>query len=187
MDMLIAIMKYRVIIQVASFLLCLLSGVGLVSAQGTVDYTLGAGDKIRIQVFGEDDLTVESLVADSGNISYPFLGEIQVKGKTVEGLERFITKELKGPYLIKPEVTVSILEYRQFFVNGRVNQPGGFAFQPGMTVRKAVSLAGGFEERANKEKIFIVRGDDANAKPSPVRLDDRVQPGDIITVERSFF
>ena len=151
------------------------------------DYKLGAGDKIKIQVFGEDDLTVESLVGEAGMISYPFLGEIKVRGLTLSGLEKYITDRLKGPYLIDPEVTVSILDYRQFYVNGHVEKPGGFSFQPGMTVRKAISLAGGFEERANKDKIFVVHGDDPNGAQLPIGLEDMIQPGDIVTVERSFF
>ncbi len=84
-------------------------------------------------------------------------------------------------------MTVSILEYRPFFVNGKVKKPGGFPFQPGMTVRKAISLAGGFEERASREKIFVVRGSNHNSNPVPIGLGDLVSPGDTVTVERSFF
>lgn len=150
------------------------------------NYRLGPGDLVKIQVYGEDDLTVESLVGDSGAISYPFLGDLQLAGKTVLELERFITAQLKGKYLVSPDVTVSILQYRQFYVNGHVKKPGGFPFQPGMTVRKAISLAGGFEERAARDKIFLVSGGDPNAQRR-VGLDTRVGPGDVITVERAFF
>ncbi len=151
------------------------------------DYTLSAGDKIRIHVYGEDDLTIETLIADTGVVSYPFLGVLQVKGLTAAALEDRITRGLKGRFLIDPEVTVAILEYRQFYVNGFVQSPGGFAFQPGMTVRKAISLAGGFKERANKQKISVVRADDPAARQLGVGLDHRVRPGDTITIERSFF
>lgn len=150
-------------------------------------YTLGAGDRVRIHVFGEEDLSIESMVGDIGTISYPFLGDIPVKGRTVVEVQRYVYGKLKGPYLVEPEVNVSILEYRQFFVNGYVKDPGGFSFQPGMTVRKAVSLAGGFKERANRNRINLVHGDDPEAEAVPVKLDDAIKPGDIITVERSFF
>jgi len=163
------------------------TGLLLAASFNSEEYRLGAGDKIRIQVFGEDDLTVEALISDAGTLSYPFLGEIKVKGRTVQDIESYITRELKGPYLVNPEVTVSILQYRQFYVNGHVAKPGGFPFQPGMTVRKAISLAGGFGERANKEKIFVVHAEDKTATPVRVQLDDYIEPGDIITVERSFF
>ncbi|VAX06200.1 hypothetical protein MNBD_GAMMA26-965 [hydrothermal vent metagenome] len=157
------------------------------AGQNLKEYTLGSGDKIKIMVFGEEDLTVETLVGDSGTISFPLLGEITVKKQTPSSIEALVTKRLKGPYLIDPKVTVSILEYRQFFVNGRVEKPGGFPFQPGMTVRQAISLAGGFEERANKGRIFVVNSDSISDRPVPITIDAHVQPGDIITVERSFF
>lgn len=170
------------------FLMALsLTAMGASAGSGSGQYQLGPGDKIRILVYGEDDLTIETLVGDSGTISYPFLGEVDLRGKTVSGLEQYITSKLKGDYLVNPEITVSILEYRDFYVNGHVEKPGGFPFQPGMTVRKAISLAGGFGERANKEKISVVPGDNPNAPPEPIGLEDSIRPGDIITVDRSFF
>jgi polysaccharide biosynthesis/export protein VpsN len=161
---------------------------GPLGAQGLLSsYQLGPGDKIKVQVFGEDDLSVETRVGDNGTISYPFLGEIRVRGLTGQGLENLIVKRLKGPYLVDPMVTVSILEYRPFYVNGEVAKPGGFPFSPGLTVRKAIALAGGFQERANENRINVVREDDARGEGRPIGLDDQVMPGDTITVERSFF
>jgi polysaccharide export outer membrane protein len=167
-------------------LFCLVGNAAL-AASGLDNYRLGAGDRIRVQVYGEEDLSVETLVDDSGTISYPFLGEIQVKGSTLREVEQRITEGLKGDYLVNPEVTVSIVEYRPFYVNGWVKKPGSFPFQPGMTVRKAISLAGGFAERANKQALTVVHGDDPSGKPQQIRLDDQLQPGDILSVGRSFF
>ena len=84
-------------------------------------------------------------------------------------------------------MTVTINDYRNFFINGQVQRPGGYAFIPGLTVRKAVSLAGGFKERASQEKIFAIREDDPKQVPKKVDLNASVNPGDIITVEESFF
>lgn len=150
-------------------------------------YELASGDLISVQVFEEPDLSIETRISDRGTVSYPFLGELEVRGLTVSGLEELITRQLKGPYLVNPEVTVSILEYRKFFVNGEVEQPGGFPFSPGLTVRKAISLAGGFKERANRKSINVVRESDLQMVPRPIELGDQLMPGDIITVERSFF
>lgn len=150
-------------------------------------YRLGAGDLITVQVYDEPEMSVETRISDRGTISYPFLGELSVKGLTALQLEDDITARLKGPYLVNPEVTVSILEYRPLFVNGEVEKPGGFPFSPGLTVRKAISLAGGFKERANRSRINVVRETDASQAPRSIELDDQVMPGDIITVERSFF
>ena len=151
-------------------------------------YKLGVGDVISVQVIGEDELKREKIrLSDAGTLSFPYLGEIRVRGMTVGALEEFITKGLKGRYLLNPQVTVTIHEYRNFFVNGQVDKPGGYAFVPGLTVRKAISMAGGFKERASKEKINVIREDDVKGLPQRVALEAPVLPGDIITVEESFF
>ncbi|GLQ30288.1 polysaccharide biosynthesis/export family protein [Litoribrevibacter albus] len=157
------------------------------STRGFSEYTLGSGDLIKILVYGEEDLTVETRIRDAGTLSFPFLGEFKVLGMTVNQLQTRISDGLRGDYLVDPRVTVSILEYRQFFINGEVKKPGGFSFQPGLTVRKAVSLAGGFTERANKRNIFIISENDVLRTPRSVSLGEALKPGDIITVEQSFF
>ena len=106
---------------------------------------------------------------------------------TAGALEEYITKGLRGRYLLNPQVTVTIDEYRSFYVNGMVEKPGGYAFSPGMTVRKAITLAGGFKERASREKINIIRDDDPKQTPRKVDLNAPVLPGDILTIEESFF
>lgn len=172
--------------------LLLLCGFLLATSEGRSQelstYKLGSGDTISIRVLGEDDLKRERVrLSDAGTISFPVLGELRVKGMTVGTLQDEITRGLKGRYLVNPQVTVSIDEYRSFYVNGMIEKPGGYAFIPGMTVRKAISLAGGFRERAAREKINIIRDEDARQAPRRVGLDAPVMPGDIITVEESFF
>ncbi len=143
---------------------------------------------ITIRVLGEEDLKREKMrLSDAGTLSFPVLGEIKVKGMTVGGLEEYIRSGLKGRYLLDPQVTVSIDEYRNFFVNGEVDKPGGYPFAPGLTVRKAISLAGGFKERAVRDKVSIIRDEDPSQTPKKVDLNALVMPGDIITVEQSFF
>ena len=159
-------------------------------AQGDTisNYRLGSGDVISIQVLGEEDLKREKIrLSDAATISYPILGEIRLFGKTVAELEALIRDGLTGRYLVNPQVTVTINEYRSFYINGQVEKPGGYAFIPGLTVRKAVSLAGGFRERASKEKIFVIRDNDRSQTAKRVSQDEVVNPGDIITVEESFF
>jgi protein involved in polysaccharide export with SLBB domain len=151
-------------------------------------YKLGSGDMISIRVLGEEDLKRERVrLSDAGTISFPVLGEIKVKGMTVGALEDHITTGLKGRYLLNPQVTIAIEEYRNFFVNGMVEKPGGYPFSPGLTVRKAISIAGGFRERAAREKINIIRDDDPSQSSRRVDLNTSVRPGDILTVEESFF
>ena len=151
-------------------------------------YRLSTGDVISITVYGEDDLKREKVrLTDAGTISYPVLGEIQVRGKTVGELEKFITEGLRGTYLVNPRVAVTIDEYRPYFISGQVANNGSFPYQPGLTVRKAVSIAGGFKERASQGKITIVRDGDASNTPVKVDLNTQVHPGDSINVGESFF
>lgn len=151
-----------------------------------LSYQLGSGDMIRIQVYGENDLTLEARITDTGTISYPFLGQVKVTGRTIGQLQDEIAAGLKGDYLLDPKVSVTILDYRQFYINGEVKKPGGFAFKPGLTVHKAISLAGGMTERASTNKISIVSESNPNRK-QPADLNTRVRPGDIITIDQSFF
>ena len=185
-------MKEAVFLRIFSLALIFLCATGRSFAaeapvKGLPDYALGTGDMVRIQVYDEADLYLESRVSDRGTISYPFLGELRVSGLTPGQLAARISQRLKGDYLVNPKVSIDILEYRQFYVNGEVQQPGGFPFQPGVTVRKAISIAGGFRERASRDKINIIRDTGPEARPAPARLDDFIRPGDIITVEESFF
>ena len=165
------------------------AGLGVSTAQAQADgYTLSSGDSIRIYVYGEPDLTFERLlIGQNGRISYPFLGELKVIGKTSAQLQQSLIDGLKPDYLIDPRISVSIVKYRPFFVNGEVKSPGGVDFQPGLTLRKAISLAGGFTERANKKQVLLIADTDENLTEQKVGLDYRVQPGDIFTVQDTFF
>ena len=150
-------------------------------------YLLNSGDVISIKVFGEEDLTLDYMVGDSGHLDYPFLGRIILSGKTTQDVQNYIHKGLKGPYLVNPVVSVSIKEYRPLFVNGEVKSPGGIPYQPGLTLRKAISLAGGFTERASKRNITVIREGNADSEEEKITLDGSVNPGDVITVKQSFF
>ena len=166
-------------------LLLSLAGGPVLAQEGLASYRLGSGDVIAISVYGEDDLSVEMRLHDDGIIAYPFLGNLKVGGRTVSEVEGMITRGLKGDYLIDPRVSVSIREYRPFFVNGEVKSPGGYAYQPGLNVRKAISLAGGMTERASETKITLIR--EGQSTPQPASLDTPVGPGDILNIPQSFF
>ena len=166
-------------------LIVLLILAGAVAAQEGDAYRLAPGDNIAISVFGEDDLSMNVTVADDGMLKYPFLGEIRLAGLTVPELERIIADGLRGDYLIKPEVTVSIQRYRPFFLNGEVNRPGSYEYQPGLTLEKALALAGGLSPRAARGKIELKRANSDSFQR--VEMDDPVYAGDIINVPPSFF
>lgn len=158
--------------------------------EGDPSYTLNTGDHVQVTVFEEPDLSISAVLDDTGAISFPLLGELVLRGLTPRQLETSITEGLRGRYLINPRVNVSILEYRPFFVRGEVSSPGGFPFKPGLTVEKAVSMAGGFTSRASKSEFYIISDDsesDNGESRRSATLSSRIRPGDVINIEQSFF
>jgi polysaccharide biosynthesis/export protein VpsN len=173
----------------AAFLLPLFLALGPHATQAAdprSGYGLGAGDRVRITVFGEPELSVSEWVNDRGTIRYPLLGDLQVRGLTPVDVEGLVIGRLKGPYLVDPGVSVSVEEYRPFFVMGQVNRPGSYPYSPGLTVRKAISFAGGFTERASRGKIFLA-SEEAPQEERKVEETDPVGPSDTIIVKGSFF
>jgi len=153
-------------------------------AVSTGSYQLGEGDQIAIQVFDEPDLTMDALVGASGGINYSYLGDVKVTGKTTTQLEQYITSLLKDGYLVNPSVNVSVKEYRPFYIGGEVRQPGSYPYQPGLTLNKAIALAGGLTDRASSRRIFISTpdGDEFRAEQG-----QSVAPGDTISIKEGFF
>lgn len=159
----------------------------IVGAAQVGEYRLGPGDLIKIQVFGESDLTVQTRLPGSGKLSYPFLGEINVAGQTVRQLRNTIANGLAGKYVKNPDVQVYILEYRPVYITGEVKKPGGYPYVPGLTVIKAVSLAGGFTALASTRHMYLTRDGQTGEKRQEVELNSPVGPGDILSIDEGFF
>lgn len=165
-----------------------LSSAALAWAEGNSQYRLASGDVIRINVFGEKDLSFEEIrLTDAGTFSYPFIGEVRANGKTAAEIEALLIAKLKGDYLVDPRVSVSVLKYRQFFISGEVKTPGGYPFQPGLTLRSAAALAGGLTERASTNRMTIIREGNPQRTPQKATLDTPINPGDTITIDMGFF
>ncbi|MBB5211857.1 polysaccharide biosynthesis/export family protein [Microbulbifer hydrolyticus] len=156
-------------------------------AADTPEYRMNAGDRISIRVYGESDLNVDAMLDESGSINYPFLGELKVTGLTPSELESLIVKGLEGDYLINPSVTVSIAQYRQVFIFGEVQVPGGYSYQPGLTVGKAAALAQGLTERGSESRIFLTREGKTDEERERVNMSTKLKPGDVVTIEQGFF
>lgn len=150
-------------------------------------YRLAAGDVIDVRVYGEDDLSTELRVPASGRADYSFVGEIDLAGRTVNAVQQAIHKRLLGDYLVDPRVSVRVVRYRDFYVYGEVVRPGAYAWEPGLTVRKVITLAGGLRERASGSKWYLVPEGGSEADRRKVSEDDPVGPGDTLTIEQSFF
>ncbi len=150
-------------------------------------YQLGAGDEIKITVYGEEDLSGEFEIDGTGTVSMPLIGSISVGGRDVNAAETYITGLLADGYLISPRVSIEVLNYRPFYILGEVEKAGSYPYVNGMTVVNAIALASGFSKRANKNKITITRK--VNGKEVQTRVDSTSQvfPGDVIRVAERFF
>jgi protein involved in polysaccharide export with SLBB domain len=158
------------------------------AAPAPEEYRLGVGDIISIRVYGgEEEVSFPRIrLNDRGTLTLPF-GDFTAFGQTTRQVEGAITASLKGQYLLKPRVWVNIEEYRPFFVQGQIARPGAYAYQPGLNVSKAITIAGGLRERASKSGWFILRESDKSSTPVRVDQNSVVGPGDTIIVEESFF
>ena len=159
----------------------------MVSAEENEIYKVSTDDEISITIFNEPDLSIKEVkIGTTGSISMPLIGNVDVKGLTLTETENQITQLLLDGYLKKPNVTVIITEYRPFYINGEVKKPGSYPYRKGMTIQKAITLAGGFSERASKSAISLV-GEIDKRFIKAVSLNDTVKPGDVITISESFF
>ena len=150
-------------------------------------YKLGPGDALRVTVFRHEDLSGEFSLDGEGNFAMPLVGEIRGGGRTARQLENEVELALKsGGYLIEPQVSIEVLNYRPFYIIGEVNNPGSFEYVNGMTVINAVALAGGFTYRADQDDIVISRGGSSGPEMQAAP-DTKVLPGDIIEVQERFF
>jgi polysaccharide export outer membrane protein len=149
-------------------------------------YTLGTGDRIKITVFGEEDLSGEFQIDGSGNISFPLIGEVHAQGLSLRKLEELLIKQLRNGYLVDPKVSLEVLNYRPFYILGEVKNPGKYEYISGITLQNAVAVAGGYTYRAKRNRAEITR-----TNPDRVIKDADhstvILPGDIITIHERFF
>jgi protein involved in polysaccharide export with SLBB domain len=154
---------------------------------GVAGYALGPGDQVRITVFRHEDLSGEFALDGEGFFAMPLVGEILGGGMTARQLENEIEVRLKsGGYLVDPQVSIEVLNYRPFYIIGEVNNPGSYQYVNGMNVINAVALAGGFTYRADQNDIIISRGG-AKGEELQAELTTEVLPGDIVEVTERFF
>lgn len=151
------------------------------------DYRLGPGDKLRVIVYGEEDLTGEFVVGGSGAVALPLVGEVNVKDRTVAEFQTDVATRLREGYLTDPKVSVEVLTYRPFFILGEVNKPGTYPYTSGLTVITAVATAQGFTYRANTKKVFLKRANESREREMPLGAALLVQPGDTIRIGERFF
>ena len=164
-----------------------LFGAAVFAQSDTAPYQLGAGDQIRVTVFGEEALSGEFEIDGVGRISLPLIGSVEIGGSNIGAAEARIVTLLADGYLITPSVNIEVMNYRPFYILGEVQKPGSYPYVSGMTVLNAVALATGFTYRANKKKIELTRRIDGQEIKSYVDPTAIVRPGDIIRVTERFF
>jgi protein involved in polysaccharide export with SLBB domain len=151
-------------------------------------YRLGAGDKLKITVFGEPELTAEYAVNPAGMIDFPLIGEVQAAGQSLRDFERALTKRLKDGYLRDPRISIEVLNFRPFFITGEVRNSGQFPYKPGLTVQEAVAIAGGYTYRANTRAVNIRRvGADQEQSFDIQTSRVLIYPGDQVRISERFF
>ena len=145
-------------------------------------YQVGPNDELYIVVMNEDDLTTQVKISAEGKIAFPLLGTLMVGGATIQQVEKLLTQALADGFLRHPQVIVYMAQYRDFYVTGAVNIPGGYPYEQGLTVLKAISLAGGLRPDAEEDKIEIVRKVQDQEDRLKADMTLLVQPGDQIDV-----
>ncbi len=159
----------------------------LYAASTAEPYTLSAGDRLRVIVFGQDSLSNAYSVDGAGRIAMPLIGSVPVQGRTLTEVEGVISARLREGYVREPRVSVEVEAFRPFFVLGEVTSAGQFPFVEGMTVRTAIAIAGGFGPRGYQSAVDLTRVIDGVPITGRVPLDAPVRPGDTITVRERIF
>ena len=151
-------------------------------------YRLGAGDRVRVTVFEQEGLTNTYSVDQSGYFAFPLIGAVPARGshRAADRRRRSPAKLRKG-YLRDPDVSVEIDRYRPIFVMGEVGAAGQYSYVPGLTVQKAIAVAGGFSPRANQGNVDITRDINGKVMTGRVRTSDPLLPGDTIYVRERLF
>src|SRR5215831_2961299 len=149
--------------------------------------TLQPGDKIRVDVFGEDKLNGEYQLDQAGQISLPLAGTIKAQGMTQAQLEQALSKKLRSEYLRNPKVTVTVATLAPWYIIGEVNKPGQFDYRSGLNVLTAIAVAGGPTYRASRNNVQIQRRGETTMRDYPISASVPVLPGDVIKVPERYF
>ncbi|MDF3072725.1 MAG: polysaccharide export periplasmic protein [Alphaproteobacteria bacterium] len=172
--------RYALVLLTLVAVLC--SGLS-VHAQGGTEYKLGIGDKVKVVVFGQPDLTGEAEIDASGKIVVGLIGEVVAAGRMIAEVQAEIRSRLDREYLVDPKVSVLMVAYRPITMLGQVKSPGRYPYSSGLTIRQAVALAGGYDKRASTSSAVIFR----DGRELEVEIDAPVRPGDTIEIQRRFF
>jgi protein involved in polysaccharide export with SLBB domain len=176
------------------FILLCIALAGCASGDSTIpvsesagEYTLGVGDKLRVNVYGQEELSQEYTVEAGGIISIPLIGSVRTSGYTAREIEKSIADKLHPGYLVNPKVSVEVINFRNVYVLGEVQQPGKYEYAPNMTVLQAVASASGYTYRANENSAEVTRHVKGALSTFTVTDKTMLKPGDTILIKRRWF
>ncbi len=150
-------------------------------------YRLKPGDKVKITVYNEQDLTGEYQIGDGGAVAFPLVGDVPAQGMTVDEFRARLTERLNDGFVRNPRVTVEVSNYRPVNVIGEVRNAGQYNYRPGLSVQDAIAMAGGYTYRANKSTVYVRRADSGNEISVSAGARFTVLPGDNIRVPERYF
>ena len=155
------------------------------------DYRLAPGDKLRIEVYRDTQMSQSVQIRPDGKITLPLLGDLEATGRTPIELRDVIAKQLKE-YMTNPVVTVIVVEATPAvaYVTGEVNHPGAVTIQSQLTVLQALAIAGGLKDFANAKNIRILRRSSLGVQTIAFNYKDAIRgstpvylrPGDTVVV-----
>lgn len=160
------------------------------NAQGeqTEPYRLGPGDKIRVTVFGADQLSGVFDVELSGSLALPLVGIVPASSLTLDAVKEEIVDRLKaGKLMENPNVSVAMVSARPFYVLGQVARSGSYPYIGGTNIESAIASAGGFSYRAQEDFVFLRRAGSLHEVKVPLPSVIPVNPGDIVRVGSRIF
>ena len=154
---------------------------------GMTGYRLGAGDEIKVTVYGESDLSGNFVVDGEGLITMSLIGQVPVAKLTLAEASHALEVRFKDGYLRDPKVNAELVKGRPYYILGEVNKPGEYPFVSGLTVMNAIASAGDFTYRADKVRILIKSIDSPDEREVALTPTTTVRPGDTIRIRERFF
>jgi polysaccharide export outer membrane protein len=180
-------------------LTCILAVTGSLAAQDDIEslpppasdsfrnYELAPGDRIKIDVFNQVELSGEFTLDEDGRFSMPLIGTVEADGLNPLQLEDLLISKFKPDYLVNPRVFIQVMNSRLYYLIGEVLGTGAFPYKSGMTYLTAIANAGGYTYRAKQDVVFVIRGDDPEQNELKLSVEEKVQPGDIIRIAERLF
>lgn len=151
------------------------------------DYILGPGDKLKLTVFEEADLSGDYTIDGTGFVRLPLIGQVRASGLNSTQLEAAIASSLSRGYLKQPRVSVQVATYRPFYIIGAVAKPGEYPYVNNMNALNAIALAGGYTPSAVESAIYIRREASNIEVKMPVDRSTLIRPGDVVRVNTTLF